>query len=104
MRRGDRLLRAHAGARPAFTKALEREPENGGHYARIGRSYWSEGRFEEAIVWHEKALARQPDNAGAHYALAMMRSARDRKERIRELERLLALGPHDWEQCAALNF
>jgi tetratricopeptide (TPR) repeat protein len=93
-----------AEARAAFTKALEREPENGGHYARIGRSYWSEGRFEEAIVWHEKALARQPDNAEAHYALAMMRSARDRKERIRELERLLALGLYDWEQCAALNF
>jgi tetratricopeptide (TPR) repeat protein len=93
-----------AEARAAFTRALELEPDKADNYAAIGRTYEAEGHFEEAIAWQEKALARQPDNAEAHYSLAIMHSAADRKSRIAELERTLGRGSLPRDQRAALNF
>ncbi len=93
-----------AAARQRFEAALALAPGSADAHFNMGLSYQLQGRFEEAVGWHEKALALEPGHASAHYHLVTDRKAGSGVERLRAIERVLALPALSQEQRSSLEF
>jgi tetratricopeptide (TPR) repeat protein len=87
-----------------FEKALEREPGNARVHFNIGLGLQRQGRFEEAMRAHEKAIELDPACAPAHFHLALSRKHDSVDDKVRAIERALAIPGLDEEQKAGLHF
>jgi predicted Zn-dependent protease len=92
----------HAAALVHFEEALRRQPGDSLVLANLGALYLGAGRFQEAAAALRNVLAKDGDNAAAHYQLAFallqLRQGMDAKP---HLERSLSLDPL---QPKALNY
>jgi tetratricopeptide (TPR) repeat protein len=87
-----------------FEKALERQPASADAHFNIGLALQRQGRFEEAMGWHEKAIALDPACAPAHFHLALNRKHESVDDKVRGIERALAVPGLSYEQKAGLHF
>lgn len=91
------LLLARAGrtaeAAVAFEKATIVDPTLDASWIELGKIYLAANRAPAAISYFRRALAAAPENAEAHYqlALALMKTG-ERAEATRESRQALALG------------
>jgi len=84
------------GARAAFQKVTEIDPQNPDGWVNIGRAAVQEGEMDRARSALEKAIALSPNLARAHYFYArVLRSEGDYKAAAEHLRQVLAQYPRD---------
>jgi tetratricopeptide (TPR) repeat protein len=84
------------GARAAFEKVTEIDPQNPDGWVNIGRAAVQEGDMDRARAVLEKALSRSPDLARAHFFYAKVLRSDGRYDEARDhLRRVLGQYPRD---------
>ncbi|MGA8152732.1 MAG: tetratricopeptide repeat protein [Terriglobales bacterium] len=84
------------GARAAFVKATEADPDNPDGWVNIGRAAVQEGDMDRARTVLEKALSLSPDLARAHFFYAkVLRSDGRYDEAANHLRKVLVQYPRD---------
>lgn len=83
------------GARQAYERALELDPELVDAYINLGRLVHEGGDPKGAATFYGEALRRSGDDAVTHYNLAVAHEDMDQLEQARfHYERALVLSPH----------
>ncbi|HEX7035656.1 MAG TPA: sulfotransferase [Pseudomonadales bacterium] len=97
------LLGDQEAARAWYAKAVARAPDQPGFRVNLANALVFLGRTAEAEAELGEALRQRPDNAQAHWLLAGVRRARDRRH-VEQLVRLLASGNHGAQGQAFLYY
>jgi tetratricopeptide (TPR) repeat protein len=78
----------------AYTKLLERDPDNPLRHDAVGDLLLQAGRLDDAIARYRRSLALNPGSASTHYNLGYALSARGRRdEAIAQFREALAIDP-----------
>lgn len=77
-----------------YSKALEKEPNNGPALASIARLHFRQERFEPAVEYFQRAIQATPAEAGLYNDLGLTLSKLGRHdEAVRTIDKALAIAP-----------
>ena len=86
-----------------YSKAVAGAPENVGFMVNYANSQMHTGKLEDSAATLRKALALSPGNANAHWILAGLSKAKDRKH-VEEMQRFIATGRYPAKALAFLCY
>lgn len=86
-----------------YGKAVAGAPDNVGFMVNYANSQMHVGKLEESATTLRKALALSPGNANAHWILAGLSKAKDRKH-IEEMQQFIATGRYPAKALAFLCY
>ena len=86
-----------------YGKAVAGAPDNVGFMVNHANAQMHVGKLEESATTLRKALALSPGNANAHWILAGLSKARDRKH-IKEMQQFIATGRYPAKALAFLCY
>ena len=86
-----------------YGKAVAGAPDNVGFMVNYANSQMHVGELEESAATLRKALALSPGNANAHWILAGLRKAKDRKH-VEEMQQFIATGRYPAKALAFLCY
>jgi spermidine synthase len=78
-------------------EAISRDAGNADYLVHLARVMAVEGRFSLAGSLLGEALAKEPENAGAHYMRAMLLKDRDAGQALGHMDRALRSAPEDFD-------
>src|SRR5207244_1550130 len=97
-------LKRYESARQSYERALQQDPSQPVHYARLGGVYILLGNFEQALDVFQHAAQRFPENADMHYFVALAaRGAGDYDVALTALRKSLALKADQVDALALLG-
>ena len=83
---------------PAFTRAVELDPNDAGKRNNLGNALASTGRLDEAVIQFRRGLALAPRDVRLHNALGLVLAARgDADEALAEFRQAMAIDPANEE-------
>lgn len=82
------------GAEAALVGVTQQEPRWASAYTDLGRSYYIQGKFNEAIDAYRKASAIEPNSAAPVAGLGLARVVKGEKDGFKDIERAAKLEPN----------
>jgi Tfp pilus assembly protein PilF len=82
------------GAEAALAKVTQQEPRWASVHIAMGKAYYGEGKFKEAVDSYQKAIAIEPNSAAAVAGLGLSRVMKGEKDGIKDIERATKIDPN----------
>jgi tetratricopeptide (TPR) repeat protein len=82
------------GAEAALLGVTQQQPQWASAYIELGKCYYSQGKFNEAIDAYRKASAIEPNSAAPVAGLGLARVVKGEKDGFKDIERAAKLEPN----------
>ncbi len=82
------------GAEAALVKVTQQEPRWAPGHAALGRAYYGQGKFREAIDAYRKASEIEPNDAASVAGLGIARVMKGEKDGVKDIERAIKIDPN----------